>query len=264
MTRLETLATGPRIAFRDVGRGLPLVLAHGFMLDSELFAEQAALLADRYRVITWDARGHGDTEYDGRPFTMWDNARDLIALLDALDIPRAVVGGHSQGGFVALSAALLAPDRVAGLVLIDTAPSGHDQSPLGDLTAFADAWQASGPTPRLCEVLGEMAFGGDHVEPWIAKWMEQPPSEFANLFRAVIERDDLSARMSEITAPVLVVHGSEDSAITVAEARQWASGLPHADPVVVIDGAPHACPATHPGEVAAAVGHFLSDRVSAF
>ena len=264
MTRFATLDTGPRIAFRDVGHGPPLMLGHGFWLDSELFAEQAALLADRYRVITWDARGHGDTEYDGRPFTMWDNARDLIALLDVLDIPKAVVGGHSQGGFVALSAALLAPDRVAGLVLIDSGSGGQDQQALGDLTAFGDSWQASGPTPELCGVLGEMAFGGDHVGPWIEKWLKRPPSEFANPFRAVLERDDLSPRMLEITAPVLVVHGSEDSAITVAEARQCAAGLPHADPVVVIEGAPHASPATHPGEVAAAVGHFLSQRVSAF
>jgi 3-oxoadipate enol-lactonase len=109
------------------------LLGHGFMLDFDLFAEQAALLADRYRVISWDARGHGHTEYDGRPFTMWDNARDLIALLDALGIPRAVVGGHSRGGFVALSAALLAPDRVAGLVLIDSGSGGQDQQALGRL-----------------------------------------------------------------------------------------------------------------------------------
>ncbi|MGI5132328.1 alpha/beta fold hydrolase [Pseudonocardia sp. CA-107938] len=260
MTRFASVATGPRIAYRDSGRGVPLVLGHGFMLDSDLFDEPSALLADRFRVVTWDARGHGRTAHDGGPFTLWDSARDLIALLDALGIDQAVVGGHSQGGFVAMSAALLAPERVAGLVLIDTTPAGQDGSSLGELTAFGDAWQAAGPTPELCQVLGAMVFGDGDVEPWIEKWMKRHPAEFADPFRAVMERDDLSPRLSEITAPALVVHGSADSAVPVAEARQWASHLPGADPVVVIDGAPHASPATHPREVASAIARFLSER----
>ncbi|MGI6872001.1 alpha/beta fold hydrolase [Amycolatopsis sp. 3B14] len=264
MTRFAPVATGPRIAYRDTGQGIPLVLGHGFMLDSGLFDKVTAPLSGRCRVVTWDARGHGRTSYDGEPFTLWDSARDLLALLDALGIDRAVVGGHSQGGFVALSAALLAPERVAGLVLIDTTPAGQDGSALGELTAFADAWQAGGPTPELCQVLGAMVFGDGDVGPWIEKWMKQHPAEFATPFRAVMERDDLSPRLREITAPALVVHGSADSAITVAEARQWAALLPHADPVVEIDGAPHASPATHPREVAAALGRFLSERVPAF
>ena len=71
-------------------------------------------------MITWDERGFGDTEYDGEPFTYWDSAADCLGLLDHLGIDRAVVGGMSQGGFVSLRAALTAPERVRGLILIDT------------------------------------------------------------------------------------------------------------------------------------------------
>jgi 3-oxoadipate enol-lactonase len=262
MTRFATLSAGPKIAYEGVGQGPALVLGHGFMLDSSIFSGQVEALSDRYRVITWNARGHGATEDDGRPFTLRDNARDLIALLDALAIDRAVIGGHSQGGFVALSAALLAPQRVAGLVLIDTTPYGQEQNSFDGLEAFAAAWQSTGPTRELCRILGGMAYGGDDIEPWIEKWMKYPPAEFVRSFRAVIERDDLSSRLSEITAPALVVHGSEDSGISLAEARQWASALPNARPPVVIDGAPHASCATHPREVATAIDRFLSELSS--
>ncbi|GAA3707703.1 hypothetical protein GCM10022224_086590 [Nonomuraea antimicrobica] len=132
---------GPGARGDEVGQGLALVLGHGFMLDSATFSRQVAALSDRYRVITWHARGHGATEYDGRPFTLWGDARDLIALLGALDIDRAVIGGHSMGGFVALSAALLAPQRVAGPVLVNTTPYGQAQSNAEELEDFADAWQ---------------------------------------------------------------------------------------------------------------------------
>jgi pimeloyl-ACP methyl ester carboxylesterase len=263
MTQFATLSTGPTIAYDDVGQGLPLVLGHGFLLDSSIFSGQAGSLSDRYRVITWHARGHGATEYDGRPFSLWDNARDLIALLDALGIDRAVIGGHSMGGFVALSAALLAPRRIAGLVLINTTPYGQEQYSAGKQQAFADAWQTTGPTRELCQLFGQGMFGGGRLEPWTEKWMKLTPAQCAHPFRAVAERDDLSPRLPEITAPALVVHGSGDAGISVAQTRQWASALPHASPPVVIDGAPHASCATHPEEVTTAIDRFLSALPSA-
>jgi 3-oxoadipate enol-lactonase len=260
MTRFATLSTGPKIAYEDVGQGPALVLGHGFMLDSSIFSGQVEALSDRYRVITWHARGYGATEYDGRPFTLWDNARDLIALLDALDIDRAVIGGHSQGAFGALSAALLAPERVAGLILVNTTPYGQEKNPLGGLEDWADAWQSTGPTRELCQLLGQMLFGSDTtVEPWIEKWMKQSLAEFVRSFRAVIERDDLSSRLPEITAPTLVVHGSEDVAVSLDEVRQWVSALRNAHPPVVIDGAPHASCVTHPRDVTTAIERFLAE-----
>ena len=113
---------GQRIYFEDTGGdGAPVILAHGFLMDHEMFEPQVDALAPEFRVITWDERGFGLTEFDGEPFTYWDSALDCLALLDHLDIRRAVVGGMSQGGFVSLRAALTAPERVRALVLLDTA-----------------------------------------------------------------------------------------------------------------------------------------------
>ena len=75
-------------------------------------------------MITWDQRGFGQTEFDSQPFTYWDSADDCLGLLDHLQLDRAVIGGMSQGGFVALRAALKAPERVRALILHRTRRPG--------------------------------------------------------------------------------------------------------------------------------------------
>ncbi len=117
---------GQRIYYEDSGgSGPPVILAHGFLMDHEMFAPQVAALAPEFRVITWDERGFGLTEFDGKPFTYWDSASDCLGLLTHLGIDEAVVGGMSQGGFLSMRAALTSPERVKALVLLDT-QSGND------------------------------------------------------------------------------------------------------------------------------------------
>ena len=106
---------GQRIYYEDSGgSGPPVILAHGFLMDHEMFAPQVAALAPEFRVITWDERGFGLTEFDGKPFTYWDSASDCLGLLTHLGIDEAVVGGMSQGGFLSMRAALTSPERVEG------------------------------------------------------------------------------------------------------------------------------------------------------
>jgi 3-oxoadipate enol-lactonase len=89
---------GQRIRFEDSGGdGPPVLLSHGFLMDREMFAPQGDALHPEFRVITWDERGFGETEFDGQPFTYWDSARDCLGLLDHLGIERAVLGGMSPG-----------------------------------------------------------------------------------------------------------------------------------------------------------------------
>jgi pimeloyl-ACP methyl ester carboxylesterase len=93
---------GQRIRFDDSGgTGSPVILSHGFLMDREMFAPQVDALAPEFRVLTWDERGFGETEFDGQPFTYWDSARDCLGLLDHLGIDQCVLGGMSQGGWIA-------------------------------------------------------------------------------------------------------------------------------------------------------------------
>src|SRR5262245_17100154 len=108
---------GQRIYYQDTGGdGQVIVLAHGFLMDRSMFAPQIEAFGDQYRLVTWDQRGFGQTEFDSLPFTYWDSADDCLALLDHLQVEQAVVGGMSQGGFIALRAALKAPERVRALI----------------------------------------------------------------------------------------------------------------------------------------------------
>ena len=70
---------GQQIRFDDSGGdGAPIILSHGFLMDREMFAPQVAALAPEFRVITWDERGFGETQFDGEPFTYWDSASDCL------------------------------------------------------------------------------------------------------------------------------------------------------------------------------------------
>ena len=112
---------GRRIAYREYGSGSKvLVLTHGLLMDLRMYDRLAPEVAARgHRVITVDMLGHGssDQPHDMTAYSMPQFGRDVIALLDHLDIPQAVVGGTSLGANVALEAATLAPDRVRALVL---------------------------------------------------------------------------------------------------------------------------------------------------
>lgn len=112
---------GRRIAYCEYGDGpRALVLTHGLLMDRRMYTKLAPTIAARgNRVITVDMLGHGasDQPYDMTAYSMQQYGRDLIALLDHLGLPQAVIGGTSLGANVALEAAVLAPARVRALVL---------------------------------------------------------------------------------------------------------------------------------------------------
>ena len=136
---------GITISYTDSGGDSPaVVLSHGYLMDSSMFEPQVAALAPEYRVISWDERGFGDTRATG-PFTYWDSASDVIGLLDHLGIEQAVLGGMSQGGFLSLRAALLAPARVRGLVLIDSQAGLENPEAAPAYEQMEQIWMAARP-----------------------------------------------------------------------------------------------------------------------
>jgi pimeloyl-ACP methyl ester carboxylesterase len=251
---------GQQIYFDDTGGSGPVViLAHGFLMDHEMFAPQVAALRDSYRVITWDERGFGQTNYDGNPFTYWDSAADCLALLTHLGIDRAVVGGMSQGGFLSLRAALTAPERVRGLILLDTQSGPEDAAHIEAYQGMIDTWLSAGPVHELASIVASIIIN-DPVEDaaWIAKWQARPKELMAQPSHTLMTRDDISDRLGEITCPALVVHGTDDTAITMDLAEALAAGLSGCGGVVKVGGA-HAASLTNPEPVNAAILEFLAD-----
>ncbi len=250
---------GQEIAFDDSGGGGPaIVLAHGFLMDRTMFAPQVAALRDTYRVVTWDARDFGETVSDDRPFSYWDLASDCLGLLDHLGIGRAVVGGMSQGGFVSLRVALLAPERVAALVLLDTQAGTEDPSVVPLYREMLDAWVKGGPSEEVAGVAASFILGEPELtKVWTARWMARPTATLSNPGEALLTRDDITGRLGEIDAPALVVHGTADASIPMERAVALADGLPHCGGVVAIQDGTHAANLTHPGAVNDAIVEFL-------
>jgi len=242
---------GQRIFYEDSGGdGPPIVLGHGFLMDLEMFDPQVRVLAPEFRVIRFDERGFGQTVGDGKPFTYWDYADDCVNLLDHLGIKRAVLGGMSQGGFLSLRAALRYPERVRALVLMSTAADVDDPGILETNRRLLAAWAAEGPHESLLSQVAEVLLGkGSACEPWIAKWgrMRQDALRFSG--QCLLERDDLSSRLAEIRCPAIVIHGTEDIALTISRGEALSRGLPGCETFVRVEGAAHTANLTHPEAV---------------
>ncbi|HSS61083.1 MAG TPA: alpha/beta hydrolase [Candidatus Limnocylindrales bacterium] len=252
---------GRRFHYEDSGgSGLPLVLSHGFLMDSEMFAPQVAAFSGRHRVITWDQRGHGRTTSGDEPYSYWDSADDLAGLLDHLAVQRAVLGGMSQGGFLSLRFALSYPERTAGLVLIDTQAGTEDPDKSLQYDLMHDVWVNSGPNDQLLEMVAAIIVGNQRPESeaWIAKWNARDPRSLTRIYRTLMDRDDLTDRLGEIVAPSIVIHGAEDTAIDLELAEALCRGLKGCEKVVRIEGAGHDSSETHPKPVNVAIERFVA------
>jgi 3-oxoadipate enol-lactonase len=232
-----------------------VVLGHGFLLDHSMFDLQQSALTAEFRVITPDARGFGATAA-ADPFSYWDLAGDVLALLDHLGIERAVLGGVSQGGFVSLRAALLTPQRVSGLILIDT-QAGLENPALAEQYDQLEAiWMADGPD-SVQDLVASIIIGAADWAPWQAKWAAYDTGQLALAFRCLMDRDDVTGRLAEITCPAVVLHGTADEAIPMERGEDLRAGLAGPAELVRIDGGSHAPNLTEPDQVNRALLTFL-------
>lgn len=249
---------GTKIFFQDSGGDGPaVVLSHGFLMDHSMFDPQVDALRKHHRVVTWDERGFGDTSATG-PFSYWDSAQDVLSLMDHLDIPTAFVGGMSQGGFISLRVALTAPERVRGLILIDTQAGTEDDDKVEGYGQMRDVWLAHGPEP-VQEVIASLILGPGEWPQWFEKWAALDTQQFSWAFDCLMQRDDITSRLGEITCPSLIVHGTDDIAIPVSKAEILRDRLGGPSTLVTVDGAPHAANLTHPTPVNTAIKSFLAD-----
>jgi pimeloyl-ACP methyl ester carboxylesterase len=248
---------GTTIHFEDTGGDNPaVVLSHGFLMDHSMFNAQVEALRATHRVVTWDERGFGATRAVG-DFTYWDSARDVLSLMDHLAIDSAVVGGMSQGGFISLRVALTAPERVRGLILLDTQAGTEDPSTIEPYNALHQAWIEHGSVAVQDVIAGLILGPGDWPE-WFAKWAVIAPDQFSPAFRCLMHRDDVTDRLGDIVAPALIVHGTADAAIPLAKAEVLRDRLGGPTTLVAVEGGPHAANITHADEVNAAILRFLT------
>lgn len=231
-------------------------------MNRHMFRNQVAALREKYRIVAWDARGHGDSEPDvpDSDYSYWDQARDCLALMRTLGIRSAVVGGMSQGGYIAMRMALLEPTRVSGLALIATEPHASSPAEVAWYEDFFEKWVTNGPCDELVHPLAERLIGPTALsEAWVNSWRSTRPSDILSAARCLIYRDTIADRVSEIRCPVAIIHGTNDAAVSIETARRTARLLDSA-PVELTEvvGGTHSVNLTHPTQVNAALMRLMA------
>ncbi|MFC9892329.1 alpha/beta fold hydrolase [Nocardia sp. NPDC127579] len=251
------------IHYEDSGGDGPVVLlAHEFFMDRTMYASQMAALAPEFRIVSWDARGHGRTTDQGLPFTYWTAARDALTVLDQLGAERAVIGGTAQGGFTALRAALIAPERVSALILISTEAHGPTREQSTATQKFLDQWYDEESRRQAVNQLAHWLIGDDngYREVWTERWLTRDRQGIEVAAGCLLARDSVLERLTEITCPALVVHATA-SGMAHDRARHLAGGLARST-YVEISGARLAVTVTHPDPVNRAIRQFLREHLT--
>lgn len=249
---------GQSIHFEDTGGDGPaVVLGHGFLMDQTMFDPVVEAIGDAFRVVRWDARGFGQSGWNGRPHDPWVHAADIAALMDELGIERAFVGGMSQGGYSALRFALRHPERTRGLVLLSTMSGPTSPDTIAFYRQNVETLRGHGMVPPLLEGTANALLGArEHWEPWVTRWKAYDPMHVAGAMEALIARDDVSGRLGEIQAPVFIAHGTEDGGMPIDAAHFLAEKLP-ADGVLELEGGAHAAAFTHAPQLVGPLRAFL-------
>jgi pimeloyl-ACP methyl ester carboxylesterase len=250
-----------KLHFSEAGQGLPVVLLHGFPLNSILWHEQQKDLSDRYRVITPDLRGHGASPAPPGVYEMATLARDVLALLDSLQIEKAAILGHSMGGYAALAAWSLASERFLSLGLIAShAWADTDEGRQGRLM-LAQKVATEGSQAAAAAMLPRLfAHGRPEGDPLVeqVRQMMLATSRAAIIgsLNGMAVRLDLSASLKSIAVPTLVLAGGNDQIIPRARAEEMAALLPKAT-LAFIENAGHLPMLEQPAASTAAIRAFL-------
>jgi pimeloyl-ACP methyl ester carboxylesterase len=255
---------GIELAYDDVGAGVPVVLLHGFPFNRTLWREQTDALASTHRVVAPDLRGHGETEATSEPATMEEMARDVAALLDELKIERAVVGGLSMGGYVALAFYRLFPRRVRALLLADTRAQADTEEAKRAREETAGRALSEGMTAIADAMLPKLLAHTTHMkEPERVERVREmilttKPVGAAAALRGMALRRDQTSLLVNIFQPALIIVGSEDQITPPADAETMRREI-RGSRLEVIEGAGHVSNIERPQEFNAALTKFLRD-----
>lgn len=248
--------------YSDAGQGTPVVLLHGFPLSSAIWHEHQQRLSDRYRVITPDLRGHGRSPAPSGVYEMDLLARDVLALLDALLIKKAVIMGHSMGGYVALAGWKLAPERFLALGLITSQAGADTEEGRQGRNKLANKVAAEGSSAVAAAMIPKLFAAGISIAPPI---LAQVREIILNTDRAGIigslqgmaVRSDSGPLLPKISVPVLILAGEQDQIIAPDKAKAMAAAMKTAT-LTMVEHAGHMPMLEQPEATTTALRNFLS------
>jgi pimeloyl-ACP methyl ester carboxylesterase len=242
-----TMDDGVALGVTDTGSGPGLLLVHGFGGAKEDFADHVDALAVRHRVVTFDHRGHGESDDppDAAAYSLDRMAADVLGVADGLGIDAFRLLGHSMGGMVARRVVLAAPERIDALVLMDTSPGPIPSldPELAELAAGIMLDQGKDVLKPMLDEAGTLespahlrilAEQPELVEYELRNWQALSPVMWATMLREIVHQPDQLALLAGVRCPTLVIVGEQDTPF-VSASRDMAATIPGADLVVVRD-----------------------------
>jgi pimeloyl-ACP methyl ester carboxylesterase len=201
-----------RYAEQGNPNGDPIILIHGFTDSQFSYSRIMPLLDKKYRVFAIDQRGHGDSDKPEAGYSMKDFASDVISFMDAKDIKKATIVGHSMGSFVALQTALDAPQRVERLALIGTATTAGNAVTLDlqkEISLFAD--QIPEKFIRDFQVgTSSQSVPDKFINQVVRESMKLPARVWRSSLAGLVV-EDYKSRLGKINAPTLIVWGEKEN-----------------------------------------------------
>ncbi|MET0337775.1 MAG: alpha/beta hydrolase [Caulobacter sp.] len=267
----EAAVGGGRLSLIDLGDGPAVLLGHGYLWDWSLWEPQIPVLARGRRLLIPDMWGHGRSgplPPDTR--SLVDIADHMLGVLDARGIDRCVVVGLSLGGMWGAHLAAMAPDRVAGLVMLNSYLGAESPPKRAALGAMLDRVEAAGRfDDEIARLLIPLFFapGAGQAHPELVERLRQTldgytadtlRASIAPLGRLIIDRPDDLETLTRISAPTLIIGGAQDLARPAEESRIMAD-IMDAE-LAVIGDCGHTAALERPAAVSTLVEGFL-DRL---
>jgi pimeloyl-ACP methyl ester carboxylesterase len=214
-----------------------------------------------YRLLLPDLRGHGQSDASPPPYSMVLLAEDLRQVLDHLGLDRIALGGLSMGGYVALAFAARYPERLRGLMLLDTHPKADPPAVRHTRADQATRVRRDGPA-AVADELAARLVGGREVDPAVIDLTREmilgtSRDGMVGALEGMAMRPDSTPGLAAIACPTLILVGSDDTITPPAMACEMAAAIPGAD-LVEIPGAGHLAPLERPDLVNEALARFLA------
>jgi pimeloyl-ACP methyl ester carboxylesterase len=242
-----------------------LVLLHAFPLDHRMYDDIVEPIAQSgWQVFAPDIRGFGEApSWENKPQSLTTCAQDVVAMLDKYGITKAVIGGCSLGGYIAMEMLRYAPERVAGLILMDTKASADSEEGRANRYRVAESVFQAGTTEAFWRSMLPNLLGATtsttkpHTVDRVRGILSESKVEAVmRLQEAMAARPDSHADLRAFHGPVLSLRGVEDVIATAADHAQMVEAAPDAIHVD-IKGAGHLAPIEAPAETADAIVDFL-------
>ena len=211
------------IAYVEEGVGRPLVLIHAFPTDQRLWFVQRVILKKYFHLIILDLSGFGaSSETDGQAVTMVEYATEVKQLLNQLHISKAIIGGESMGGYVALAFLQQYPEMTDGLILSDTQSIADTEEAKQKRELMAQTVLIQGTSGLINDLMPKLL--SPNASPELRQSLRtilesQTPTGIASALRGMALREDLSQTLTRTNLPILILTGDKDTLISPEQSQ---------------------------------------------